>query len=302
MTVWHDGEVVDQADRYDRMATGYARYWAPVLASAVADLVKSAAPQLPDGARVVDVGTGTGQLARRLLTRLPSVTVVGVDPSASMLEVAGAEAERQLPARDTTRFERVTAFADKLPFPDREFDAALSSFVFQLVPNRARALRETRRVLRPGGLLAYVSWLDDERQFRPNEYLDDVLDEAGFGPEEDDGRPGDVPSVERAANELRRAGFSDVQAHAGRIDHRFTVDEYVDFVTEFDEETLFDELDPAVRERVIGRLPGTSVPPLGGGHDDALSDRVRQRTPIGPLTGDVTGDHGRQPSLAPSVP
>jgi SAM-dependent methyltransferase len=236
------------------MATGYARYWAPVLAPAVADLVESAAPLLPDGARVLDVGTGTGQLATRLLKRLPSATVVGIDPSEGMLEVAGAEAERELPARDTARFERVTAFADKLPFPDHAFDAALSSFVFQLVPNRARALRETRRVLRPGGVLAYVSWLDDERRFRPDEILDEVLDEAGFGPEEDEGRPGDVPSVERAANELRRAGFADVEAHAGRIGHRFSVDAYIDFVTEFDEETLFDELEPVVRERAVREL------------------------------------------------
>ena len=140
----------------------------------------------------------------------------------------------------------MTAFADKLPFPDREFDAALSSFVFQLVPNRARALRETRRVLRPGGLLAYVSWLDDERRFRPDADPSTTSSTRQASVrDEDDGRPGDLPSVERAANELRRAGFSDVEAHAGRIDHRFTVDAYIDFVTEFDEETLFDELEPA---------------------------------------------------------
>src|SRR4051812_6112927 len=111
--------MADQADRYDRMATGYARYWAPVLAPAVAELVESAAPLLPDGSRVLDVGTGTGQLARRLLSRLPSATVVGIDPSAGMLEVAGAEAQRELRAGDTGRFERLTASADKLPFPDR---------------------------------------------------------------------------------------------------------------------------------------------------------------------------------------
>ena len=246
--------MVDQADRYDRMATGYARYWAPVLAPAVADLVESAAPLLPDGARVLDVGTGTGQLATRLLKRLPSATVVGIDPSEGMLEVAGAEAERELPARDTARFERVTAFADQLPFADHAFDAALSSFVFQLVPNRARALRETRRVLRPGGVLAYVTWLDDERRFGPDEVLDEVLDEAGFGPEEDEAgrvtcRRSSAPPTSCGEPVSRTS-----RPTRGRIGHRFSVDAYIDFVTEFDEETLFDELEPGVRERAVREL------------------------------------------------
>ena len=68
-----------------------------------------------------------------------------------------------------------------MPFADGGFDAALSSFVFQLVPRRARALREARRVLRPGGLLAYVTWLEDDRVFAPDVIFDDVLDELGIG-------------------------------------------------------------------------------------------------------------------------
>lgn len=243
-----------QADRYDRIATGYARYWAPVLAPAVADLLELAAPRLSDGYRILDVGTGTGQLALGALARWPSATLVGIDASSGMLDLAGAEAERHLAADARQRFERVTAVADRLPFADGTFDAALSSFVFQLVPNRARALREARRVLRPGGPLAYVSWLADTRRFAPDEILDDALDEEGIGAGEDDGRCGDLPSVPVAANEMRRAGFAEVEARRGRIEHRFTVDGYIEFLTDFDEETLFAELDPTVRERLVGRL------------------------------------------------
>ena len=249
----------DQGERYDRIATGYARCWAPILTPAVAELLDVADPMLSGGDRILDVGTGTGQLALRAIARWPSVSVVGVDASAAMREMADADADARLAPHDRGRFETVTAFADRLPFADGAFDAALSSFVFQLVPNRARALRETRRILRPGGLLAYVSWLDDTGRFRPDEILDDVLDGAGIGVRDGDdrsdhGRSGDVPSVQRAANELRRAGFADAAARPGRLDHQFTVDGYIEFLTDFDEETLFAEMEPDLRARLLVHL------------------------------------------------
>ena len=148
------------------------------------------------------------------------------------------------------------AVADRLPLADGAFDAALSSFVFQLVPNRSSALREARRVLRKGGLLAYVSWLDGERigTFLADTVFDEVLDDLEFDPAEGDDRSGDIPSVDRAASELRRAGFADVTAREGSLAHRFTVDGYIGFLTEFDEESLFDELDPALRDQVLATL------------------------------------------------
>jgi SAM-dependent methyltransferase len=243
--------VTEQSERYDRIAEGYARWWAPVLAPAVTRLLDRAEPWLSDGAvRLLDIGTGTGQLALGAIARWPNLSVVGVDASAGMRAMAEEIAARALGAgRD--RFRTEVAFADSLPFPDRSFDHALSSFVFQLVPNRARALREARRVIRPGGTLAYVSWLQDDRAFRPDIIFDEVLETFDIGGEEPDSRCGDLPSVERAAAELRRAGFADVVAEAEQLEHRFTVEGYLGFLTEFDEETLFEELDPDVRERLL---------------------------------------------------
>jgi ubiquinone/menaquinone biosynthesis C-methylase UbiE len=247
--------MTDQAERYDRIALGYARWWAPVLAPAVDGLLDRAAGLVSAGAsRLIDIGTGTGQLALGALARWPQVSLVGVDASAGMRAMADANAEEQLRGAQRSRFRSAVAFADALPFVGGSFDLALSSFVFQLVPNRARALREARRVLGPGGSLAYVSWLKDTRAFEPDMIFDDVLDDLGIGAREGDGRSGDLPSVAVAAGELRHAGFSAVSAEGSLLEHRFTVESYIAFLSEFDEESLFDELDADLRARLLAEL------------------------------------------------
>jgi SAM-dependent methyltransferase len=246
--------MTEQVERYDRLAEGYATWWAPVLAPGVARLLDRAAPWLGgDSAAVLDIGTGTGQLAIGALRRWPDLTVTGVDASAGMRAMADALAEQAL-GDVAGRFRTETAFADALPFPDATFDVALSSFVFQLVPNRARALREARRVVRPGGLLAYVSWLQDDRAFGPDLLFDEVLEAFDIDPGGPDGRCGDLPSVARAAGELRRAGFAEVSADGEVLEHAFTVEGYLAFLTEFDEESLFDELEPSRRERLLATM------------------------------------------------
>jgi ubiquinone/menaquinone biosynthesis C-methylase UbiE len=137
--------VTDQTERYDRISVGYARWWAPVLAPAVSELLDAAEPALAGGKRLIDIGTGTGQLALGALARWPNVSIVGADASAGMAGVADAEADRLLSDADRGRFRSVVAFADSLPFGDGEFDGALSSFVFQLVPNRAGVARGSAR-------------------------------------------------------------------------------------------------------------------------------------------------------------
>ena len=246
--------MTEQAARYDRIAEGYARWWAPVLAPAVAELLDELAPRLDGGERLIDIGTGTGQLALNALGRWRQASIVGVDASTGMCAVADAEADRILPPTERARFRTMVAQADRLPFPDGAFDAALSSFVFQLVPRRARALREARRVLRPGGILAFVTWLMDDRVFVARSDVRRGARRARDRSRDDDGRPGDLPSVERAAGELRHAGFSEVAARPGTLEHRFTVDGYIAFLVEFDEETLFAEFEPDLRADVISTL------------------------------------------------
>ena len=247
--------MTEQAERYDRIAVGYARWWAPIIAPQALSILDRLEPAVASGARsVIDIGTGTGTLAIAALRRWPDIEVVGIDASSGMAEMAAAEADRLLRPAERRRFTTRVAFADDLPFADASFDVAMSSFVFQLVPNRFRALREARRVLRPGGTLGYVSWLADDRAFPPDADFDASLEEVGVGAREWDDRPGDLPSVPGAIAQLRRAGFSAVSAAVGLLEHAFEVEDYIGFVTTFDEEDLVQSLKPVERDTLLAGL------------------------------------------------
>lgn len=114
---------------------------------------------LSDGARVLDVASGTGDLAIEISKRVPESTVVGLDPSEKMLAVAARKVER---AGLAERIRFVPGEAEHLPFEDGAFDAVTIAFGIRNVPDRPAALREMLRVTRPGGALAILELSEPE--------------------------------------------------------------------------------------------------------------------------------------------
>src|SRR3954464_157996 len=105
---------------------------------------------LEDGARVLDVGCGTGRLAHWIAERVGMRgAVIAIDPLEERIGLARSRGGK-------VRFE-VGQAEDLRAFEDASFDAVCMSSVLHWVGDKARALAEVRRVLRPGGRLGVTT-------------------------------------------------------------------------------------------------------------------------------------------------
>lgn len=127
----------------------YEEFFVPALFQGWAASVSEAAALAP-GQSVLDVACGTGVLAREAAVRVqPDGRVVGLDRNDGMLAVA---------RRATPTIEWIEGRAEYLPFEDACFDAVVSQFGLMFFEDRAGAVRDMWRVLRPGGRLAVAVW------------------------------------------------------------------------------------------------------------------------------------------------
>lgn len=137
--------------------------------------------------RLLDIGTGEGQIARRLVAGSgdgdgDADQVIGIDPTANQVIEA---------VRRGGGAQYLQADADALPFPDAVFDGALACLVFEHIDAMEAALGEAARVLRPGGRFVFMlnhpllqtpgsGWVDDqwldppERYWRIGPYLQEA--------------------------------------------------------------------------------------------------------------------------------
>jgi SAM-dependent methyltransferase len=142
-------------------AGGYGLSW---IAGAGQDQVRAQildSVALQGSERVLDFGTGSGELGIAASQRLKSGRVIAIGETASN-EIARAKAKAQ-GAAEKVRFE--SAALTKLSYPDANFDVVISSRVLnnlETVNDRSQAIREMARVLKPGGRIAIHEILDAE--------------------------------------------------------------------------------------------------------------------------------------------
>lgn len=131
--------------RYDLMnalmSGGMDRYWRATTAREIA----------PAGWRVLDVGTGTGDLAIAI-ARAGARSIVGADFCEEMVVAAQEKVRKSVALKRTPTF--LAADALHLPFPDQSFDRVVNGFLLRNVADLPAALAEMTRVLKPGGQLA----------------------------------------------------------------------------------------------------------------------------------------------------
>jgi ubiquinone/menaquinone biosynthesis C-methylase UbiE len=201
----------------------YERHLVPrIFASWAERLV--AAGEVAVGDRVLDVGTGTGVVAREAARRVgTSGTVVGLDVNEKMLDAARSASEG--PSRS---IEWRSGAAADLPFPDAGHDVVLCQQALQFVPEPTAALGEMRRVLVPGGRLAVSVWRPIEQSPAYPPLARTLGDHVG--PEAERTMRSAFPSWTAAQlrHRLADAGFSDVTVRIEVGDVRYpSVREFV---------------------------------------------------------------------------
>ncbi len=97
---------------------------------------------LPPQGSLLDIGTGTGDIAQEARTRYPAVQAIGADFTFEMMAV-GQQTRPSLPFTQADTFH--------LPYADNTFDAVVSGFMIRNVVDREAAFREQTRVTKPGG-------------------------------------------------------------------------------------------------------------------------------------------------------
>ena len=208
---------------YDRTAATYDRVHAPRFAEPARDLAALAG--VTDGARVLDVGTGTGVAA----------AVAARTGRSSRRRGHRRSACWRSPVPRIPRSRSCAAQAIDLPFADGSFDRVLGTFVLAHFANVQTALFELLRVTRPGGVIAFTTWTDGRDAFTdtwrelvstvvPNDLLEPTLAKA-------------IPNHDRFTRRdaieetLIDAGLRHVRTEPVEYEWRYGRDEFIDGLT-----------------------------------------------------------------------
>jgi ubiquinone/menaquinone biosynthesis C-methylase UbiE len=145
---------------YDEIAPRYDKAMAPLDRWFVARLRAKTLSYLPEGARILELGAGTGL---NFVLYPKNSSGVATEPSREMLRIASQKTRPE-------NVRLIQSCAEQLPFKDNSFDAAFATLVFCSVESPDKAFNELRRVVKSGGLLVLLDHV------RPDGLLGPVFD------------------------------------------------------------------------------------------------------------------------------
>jgi SAM-dependent methyltransferase len=120
-------------------------------------------PPVTRGMRVIDIGCGTGAIARRVASRVGHGQVVGLDREPEQIATA-----RELLASADINLTFQIGSAEELPYPDRSFDAAYCRFLLEHVSDPSLVLEEMARVVKQDGWICALEWEPDGLVMNPD--------------------------------------------------------------------------------------------------------------------------------------
>ena len=215
------------------------------------------AARIRPGMRVLDLASGVGDPALSIAAAVgPSGNVTATDLGRGMLSLA----EDLARAKCLTNIEFGEADAESIPFPDESFDAVTCRFGVMFFPDQVRALKECRRVLKPGGRVALVAWgKKDQPFFTATAGI--VMKYVSVPPPDPDlpnmfmfGEPG------RLKRTLEDAGFADVHEEVRSVPGRWksTLEQYWQQFTEVAApfRPLIEKLTPETRALAVAEILG----------------------------------------------
>ncbi len=146
-----------QKKTWNTFAPGWSK-WDEFFMQAIAPMGQALldAVDLNPGQRVLDVATGTGEPGLTAAERVRPGEVIGIDISEAMVGLAGQNAAR----RKVGNYRAEVQEASTLPYPDGYFDAIVCRLGIMFFGDMPGTLSELRRVLKPGGRIAFSSWAE----------------------------------------------------------------------------------------------------------------------------------------------
>ena len=219
-----DAQAFDEfeAAGWELVADRYGELLSPITGQAIEPLLDAA--RVRAGMRVLDVGTGPGDVAAAAVAR--GALATGIDIAAAMVELA---------ARSNPDATFVQGSATELPFAEGSFDAAVGNLVILHVGEPEKAAQELARVIAPGGGVALSTWDAPERSPLFGALLGAVADAEALPPSDVPHGPSFFQFGEDDAFRalLDGAGFADVEIGSVTLEFRLhSVEELMTLVAE----------------------------------------------------------------------